>query len=104
MTTNYCPECVINWAPFMCAKGCCPECGGGTARSQEPISDDAQERHHKALQARIARERSEHNHRLFEEYYAAREAARQPTDEIDTLEVKAALPPAVDPERWNEAA
>ncbi len=71
--TYYCPQCVTNWHPFQCAEGCCPECGGGTKRSYDPASPDVDARHKAALVERIRRERSEHNHRLFEEYYAARE-------------------------------
>jgi hypothetical protein len=70
--TYYCSECVMNWHPFHCIDGACPECGGGTKRSYEPASPDADARHQVALAARIKRER----HERFEAYYAERELQR----------------------------
>jgi hypothetical protein len=67
--TYYCPECVMNWHPYQCAEGCCPECGRGTKRTYEPASNDADLRHRAALAAAIKRERYER----FEAYYAERE-------------------------------
>jgi len=67
--TYYCSECVMNWWPYQCAEGCCPECGGGTSRSREPVSEDADARHRAVLAAKIKRDRYER----FEAYYAARE-------------------------------
>ena len=68
----YCPECVMNWHPYQCAQGCCPECGKGTTRSREPASSDADGRHRAALAAAIKRERYER----FEAYYFERELQR----------------------------
>ncbi len=102
--TYYCAECVVNWWPFMCTDGACPVCGRGTKRVQEPASPEAPALHKAALVERIARERSEHNHRLFDEYLANRDALRgaaQPTESIDTLEVTAELP-TFDPEQHGE--
>lgn len=74
--TYRCAPCDVNWWPYMCPEGCCPQCGGGTTRVQQPVNEDALELHQAVLAERIQRERSEHNHKLFEEYYAAREAGR----------------------------
>lgn len=65
----YCSECVVNWWPYQAKGGCCPRCGGGTVRRQEPASDDADAQF--AL-ARAEAERRE-RHAAFEAYYAARE-------------------------------
>lgn len=67
--TYYCPECVMNWHPFQCAGGACPQCGGGTRRSHDPASPDAGARHRVALAAAAKRDR----HARFEAYYAERE-------------------------------
>lgn len=67
--TYYCSECVMNWHPFHCTDGACPECGGGTKRSYDPASHDADARHRKALAAAIKRD----SYARFEAYYAARE-------------------------------
>ncbi len=72
--TYYCSECVINWWPYQCAAGCCPECGGGTTRKQEPADADADVRFKAAMRARVERERSEHNHKLFADFCARRDA------------------------------
>ncbi len=90
--TYFCGECCMNWWPYQCTDGCCPTCGGGTRRTYDPVSPDANELHQAALAKRIARERSEHAHRLFEEFYAAREAAR------------AAATQSAEPEQYGEAA
>lgn len=74
MTTNYCPECVINWLPFMAARGECPSCGGGTYRRQEPATERIQILFDLAKIERTRRE----SYVKFEEYYAEREAARGP--------------------------
>jgi hypothetical protein len=68
--TYYCNECVMNWHPYQCIDGACPECGGGTRRTSDPASDDADVRHRAALAERIKRERYER----FEAYYAERAA------------------------------
>jgi hypothetical protein len=67
--TYYCSECVMNWHPFHCTGGACPECGGGTRRSHDPVSPDAEARHQLALAAAIKRDR----YARFEAYYAERE-------------------------------
>ena len=67
--TYYCSECVMNWWPYQCTEGSCPECGGGTSRSREPISDDADVRHRAVLAAAMKRDR----YARFEAYYAERE-------------------------------
>jgi len=65
----YCSECVVNWWPYQAKNGCCPQCGGGTVRRQEPASDDAD------AQFALARQEAERRERraAFEAYYAARE-------------------------------
>lgn len=70
--TYYCSECVVNWHPYQCAQGCCPECGRGTRRSRDAASGDADARHRAALAAQIKRER----YARFEAYYAQRERQR----------------------------
>jgi hypothetical protein len=67
--TYFCAECVVNWWPYQATGGCCPSCGGGTVRRQEPASDDADDRHRAARAKRESRDR----HVRFEAYYAARE-------------------------------
>jgi hypothetical protein len=62
----------MNWHPYQCAEGSCPECGRGTKRSYEPASDDADVRHRAALSAAIRRDR----YAQFEAYYAERELQR----------------------------
>lgn len=70
--TYHCSECVVNWWPYQCAEGRCPECGGGTSRSREPISDDADARHRAVLAGAVKRDR----YARFEAYYAEREQRR----------------------------
>jgi hypothetical protein len=65
----YCSECVVNWWPYQAKAGCCPRCGGGTLRRQEPASDDADARFALARQEAERLER----HAAFEAYYAERE-------------------------------
>jgi len=65
----YCSECVVNWWPYQAKGGCCPRCGGGTVRRQEPASDDADAQFALARAAAARRER----YAAFEAYYAARE-------------------------------
>jgi hypothetical protein len=67
--TYYCSECVVNWWPYQATDGCCPVCGGGTSRRQEPASADADELHRKARTEAERRDR----HARFEAYYAERE-------------------------------
>lgn len=59
-------------------------------RVNEDASPDAGERHKAVLRARIERERSEHSHKLFEEFCAARDAERAAD--------------AAEPAQWGEAA
>jgi hypothetical protein len=70
--TYYCSDCAMNWHPYQATDGCCPECGGGTTRSREAASPDADARHRVVLAERIKRDRYER----FEAYYAARELQR----------------------------
>lgn len=70
--TNYCPECIVNWWPYQTHKGCCPACGGGTVRRQEPASLDVDDR----CRALVAEQRRQHAREQFEAFYAQREAAR----------------------------
>jgi len=70
--TYYCSECVMNWHPYQCAEGCCPECGRGTKRTPDEPSSDAALRHRAALAAAAKRERYER----FEAFYAERELQR----------------------------
>ena len=65
----YCSECVVSWWPYQARGGCCPRCGGGTSRRQEPASDDA------AALFELARAEAERRERFaaFEAYYAERE-------------------------------
>jgi uncharacterized Zn finger protein (UPF0148 family) len=71
--TYYCPECVVNWWPYQAVDGCCPVCGRGTVRRQEPASDDADERFRAARTASRAALESAERHARFEAYYAERE-------------------------------
>jgi hypothetical protein len=68
----YCSECVVNWWPYQAKDGCCPRCGGGTVRRQEPASDDADPLFAKAREEAARRDR----HAAFEAYYAKREQQR----------------------------
>ncbi len=70
--TYYCSECVVNWWPYMAKDGCCPLCGGGTSRRQEPASNDVEE------QFRIARKEAERRdaYARFEAFYEEREQHR----------------------------
>ena len=65
----YCSECVVNWWPYQAKGGCCPRCGGGTMRRQEPASDDADAQFAHARREAERRER----HAAFERFYAERE-------------------------------
>lgn len=67
--TYYCSECVVNWWPYQARDGCCPSCGGGTIRRQEPASDDADMLFARARAEAERRERYD----AFEAYYAERE-------------------------------
>jgi hypothetical protein len=71
--TYYCSECVVNWWPYQATGGCCPRCGGGTSRRQEPASDDAEDLFRAARAEAERRERYER----FEAYYAEREHLRR---------------------------
>ena len=67
--TYHCSECVVNWWPYQAKGGCCPTCGGGTVRRNEPASEEADRMHRRA---RTERERQD-RYAAFEAYYAARE-------------------------------
>jgi hypothetical protein len=70
--TYYCSECVVNWWPYQARDGCCPTCGGGTTRSHEPASEEAEVLHRRARTEAELRDRYER----FEAYYAQRERLR----------------------------
>jgi hypothetical protein len=70
--TYYCSNCVVNWWPYQATAGCCPLCGSGTSRRQEPASDDADALHRKARADADRRDRFAR----FEAYYAEREEHR----------------------------
>ena len=99
----FCPQCVTNWAPYQCSQSACPECGGGVKRVNAGPSPDADERHKAALRKRIARERSEHNHKLFDEFYAAREREREAA-EREVAAILRALEGDDEPEQHGEVA
>lgn len=65
----YCKECVVHWQPFMCDKGCCAQCGGGTIRRQEPADPDIAARWELVLEGR----KRQQAHEAFDRYYADRE-------------------------------
>jgi len=69
----HCPECDVNWWPNQTDHGHCPACGGGTVRSLEPASDDADVLH------RIARDEAARRdaYARFELYYAERDQDRR---------------------------
>ena len=69
----YCSECVVNWPPYQTDQGCCPKCGGGTVRRQEPASDDALSIFRSARAEASKREL----YARFEIYYAQREQERR---------------------------
>jgi hypothetical protein len=69
----YCSECVVNWSPYQTDQGCCPKCGGGTVRRQEPESDDA----HSLFRSARAEAAKRELHASFEVYYAEREQERR---------------------------
>jgi hypothetical protein len=71
--TYYCSECVVNWWPYQAKGGCCPTCGGGTVRRNEPASEEADKLHRRA---RTESERQDRYAR-FEAYYAEREQQRE---------------------------
>lgn len=80
--TYYCAECVMNWHPYQCSQGGCPECGRGTRRTHDSASVDADVRYRAALARAIKRDRYER----FEAYYAEREIKRNGLDELPVVE------------------
>lgn len=70
--TYYCSECVVNWWPYQAKGGCCPTCGGGTVRRNEPASEEADRLHRRPRTEAEIRDR----YARFEAYYAAREQFR----------------------------
>lgn len=115
VTSLYCSECAVAWWPYQCSGGFCPECGRGTVRKQEPASDDADARHQIAMRVRIAREKSEHNHQLFEAYYRGllikrdgERLAAQPTSAVPVDAIRRGLAlddePDDEPTQYGEAA
>ncbi len=73
--TYECKACDVRFHPYQCADGQCPCCWGGTVRSQEPASPDADERFQRAMLERVAREKSEHAHKQFRAFLEARQIA-----------------------------
>lgn len=53
MMTWRCSPCGINWHPYQAKTGC-PQCKGGTVRTNEPASPEAQDRHLDAVRVRDA--------------------------------------------------
>jgi len=70
--TYHCSECLVNWWPYQATAGCCPFCGGGTVRSHESASEEADRMHRRARTEAELRDR----HARFEAYYAEREQHR----------------------------
>jgi hypothetical protein len=93
--SNYCSQCIVQWSPYMCDKGCCPGCGGGTVRKQEPADPDIAARWEFVLEGRKRRAA----HEAFDEFYIEREvtALLRAVDEM--------LGDAPDgPREWKDAA
>lgn len=67
MLSYYCPECLVNWAPYQAAKGC-PFCGSGTRRVNQPATKGIVE-FYKAIVVTQAK------HDRFDEFVADRERA-----------------------------
>lgn len=88
--TLRCKDCDVNWWPYMTASGSCPQCGGGTVRTQDPVTAGVDELH---ARARTRRDKADLYER-FERYYAEREAQRGPdawrTAPPDTPDLQAA--------------
>jgi hypothetical protein len=68
--TNRCRACDMNWWPYQTDKGCCPLCGGGTTRTQEPGSIDADAKHKAEIARRREAERKRKVTERFEKYAA----------------------------------
>jgi hypothetical protein len=79
--TFYCPECVIEWWPYMCDAGVCPTCGRGTIQHNGNDATDGVEQLHKA--ALKVRNRLD-TLADFETYYEQREIT---LNGLDTLPV-----------------
>jgi len=82
--TYYCAACCMNWWPYQTSDGACPECGGGTRRTQEPGSLDADARYKAVSVARAAASGRDRAVAAFEAFYAARESR---LNGLDTLPV-----------------
>jgi uncharacterized Zn finger protein (UPF0148 family) len=67
--TYHCSECLVNWWPYQARGGCCPTCGGGTTRRNEPASEEAVRMHKRPRTETELRDR----YARFEAYYAERE-------------------------------
>lgn len=80
--TYYCATCDVNWPPAKTRAGACVQCGGGTVRTHELPSPDADARYRTVLEREAAVGRSLKRHSDFEEFYAERQAA------IDALELR----------------
>jgi hypothetical protein len=76
--THYCRDCDIYWYPYQTKldqrnKGICPECGGGTVRSNEAGSLDPDARYKAAVARRADEEARAKAHREFERYCERRD-------------------------------
>lgn len=71
MLSYYCPECMVNWAPYQAGGGQCPYCHGGTRRVNQPATKGIAELYKALLVTRV----SEQVHERFEKFCADRERA-----------------------------
>ena len=71
--SHHCSECLVNWWPHQTDHGHCPKCGGGTARTMESVSDDADTLYRIARHEASSRDAYAH----FELYYGQREPERR---------------------------
>lgn len=92
--TNRCRACDMNWWPYQTDKGCCPVCGSGTVRTQEPGSIDADAKHKAELQRRREVEQKRKVAASFEEY-----AAEWDAEAMNRQAAELAALPVVEPRR-----
>lgn len=90
--TNFCKSCDVYWPSYQTKredgkKGLCPECGGGTVRSNESASPDADARFRSAQLAREAAAERAAREAEFEAFCEKRdrEALQRQLDEIVAL-------------------
>jgi hypothetical protein len=81
--TLYCPECAVEWWPYMCHAGVCPACGRGTIQHNGNQATDGVVELHKA--AVTLRNRLDTLDR-FEAYYERREIQFNGLDALPTAE------------------